>query len=413
MRGSFGSTEFYIVTMFAKELTERLTVPKDVEGWTDLTLEERYQREINYRRVRDQIAPYLVHDESRFFGAFIVTMLNSEQVEFEPMSRIYKDRVPSLYRSAADAFGFLTVQGNEVLIPLDGQHRLAALKFAITGKDEKQQPIPDLDSKADVAHDVCTVILVKDHDVDSRTIFNKVNRYAKATSKAENLITADDDIVAVVVRDTVVGADNIIPESLVNVKSNTLTSRSTEFTTLATLYESTKYVLEDTHGKINTQRLPDKVTQGIMRTEAREFWETVCSSVKLFSEALHDPSEQGDVRRQQLRDDYLLGKPVAQWALIQALVQLCDEDTETGIRVSLSEACDRANRLSWRTDDTRWQQVLMNGERMLFGKSAVNFASRVIAYWLGQELSNEALNGLREAFVNQGGIGQLAEPIIE
>ena len=102
MQGKFGATEFYIVTMPAKELTERLTVPKDVEGWTDLSLEERYQREINYRRVKDQIAPYLIREESRFFGAFIVTMLNSEQVEFEPMARIYKEKVPTLYRSAAE-----------------------------------------------------------------------------------------------------------------------------------------------------------------------------------------------------------------------------------------------------------------------------------------------------------------------
>ena len=39
MRGKFGSTEYYIVTMAAKELTERLTVPKDIEGWSDLSLE--------------------------------------------------------------------------------------------------------------------------------------------------------------------------------------------------------------------------------------------------------------------------------------------------------------------------------------------------------------------------------------
>jgi DNA sulfur modification protein DndB len=398
--------------MPAKELTERLTVPRDVEGWTDLSLEERYQREINYRRVKDQIAPYLVNEESRFFGAFIVTMLNSEQVEFEPMARIYKEKVPTLYRSAADAFGFLTIQGSEVLVPLDGQHRLAALEFAITGKDEKQQPISDIEASAKVASDICTVMLIKDHEVDSRTIFNKVNRYAKATSKAENLITADDDIVAVIVRSALVGMDNIIPEPLVNVKSNTLSTKAGEFTTLATLYESTKYVLENTHGRINTQRLPDKSVQGLMRSEATEFWETVCSSISLFDVALRDPSETGNEKRQQIRADYLLGKPFAQWALVQALVQLCNEDAETGARMSLSEACNRANQLTWRVDDRRWQQVLMNGDRVLFGKSAVNFAARVIAYWLGQPLNDAAVADLRSTYENQGGTRPLAEPIL-
>lgn len=412
MRGQFGSTEYFIVTMNAKDLTEKLVVPKDMDKWDDLSLEERYQRDINYRRVKRQIAPYLVEDEARFFGAFIVTMINGEQTEFEPVSQIYKDKVPGLYRSAAAAFGFLTFSGGEMLVPLDGQHRLAALKFAITGKDEKQQPIPDLQALAEVAEDVCTVILIRHDAVKARKIFNKVNRYAKSTSKAENLITADDDIIAVIVRESILGTDNVIPDILVNAKSNTLTVRAAEFTTLSTLYEATKYLLEDTHNKINTETLPDKSTQGIMRSEAKEFWEKACSQIDLFSDALHDPSTHGDEKRRQIRRDYLLGKPVAQWAVAQALVQLCSENLDNGSRISLSEACNRVNELNWRVDEPRWQQVLMNGDRVLAGKTAVNFAARVIAYWLGQELNDSEIASLGERYLSQGGTQQLADPIL-
>ena len=31
MQGKFGSTDFWIVTMPAKELTERLTIPKEID----------------------------------------------------------------------------------------------------------------------------------------------------------------------------------------------------------------------------------------------------------------------------------------------------------------------------------------------------------------------------------------------
>ena len=412
MRGKFGSTEYYIVTMSAKDVTEKLVVPTEMEGWSDLSLEERYQREINYRRVKRQIAPYLVEDEARFFGALIVTMLNSAQTEFEPITQIYKDKVPGLYRSAANAFGFLTFNGSEVLVPLDGQHRLAALKFAITGKDEKQQPIPDMPALADVAEDVCTLMLIRHDEVKARKIFNKVNRYAKSTTKAENLITADDDIISVIVRGSIVGSDNAIPDVLVNARSNTLTVKASEFTTLSTLYESTKCLLESTHGKINTEALPDKATQGTMRQEAIQSWETICAKIKLFSDAMHDPSTNGDDRRRQIRADYLLGKPVAQWALVQALVLLSSEDVETGARISMTEACERANQLDWRAAEPRWQQVLMNGDRVLAGKSAVNFASRVIAYWLGQSLSAQAITDLKDRYNSQGGLGELADPIL-
>lgn len=412
MRGKFGSTDYWIVTMPAKELTERLVIPQEIEGWSDLSLEERYQREINYGRVKRQIAPYLVQDDDRFFGAFIVTMLHSEETEFEPMTKIFGDKVPNLYKSAGAAFGFLTLEGNEVLVPLDGQHRLAALEFAMAGKDEKQQVIRNLEPRLDIAEDICTVILIKHDESKSRKIFNKVNRYAKKTSKAENLITADDDVIAVIVRESVVGVNNIIPDILVNARSNTLTVRASEFTTLSTLYEGTKYLLEDTHGRINTETLPDKATQGLMRKEATEFWETLCSRVDHFSNALLDPTDQGDARRREIRADYLLGKPVAQWALVQAIVQLREEDSETGNRMSLKEACQLVNQLDWSIAEPRWQQVLMNGEKVVSGKSAVNFASQVIAYWLGQKLDSEAVSGLRVRYESQGGTRPLADPIL-
>ena len=47
------------------------------------------------------------------------------------------------------------------MIPLDGQHRLAALGFAISGKDEKKNDIAGLTPKSSVASDTCTVILIR------------------------------------------------------------------------------------------------------------------------------------------------------------------------------------------------------------------------------------------------------------
>ena len=199
--------------MAAKELTERLTIPKKIEGWDDLSIEERYQRDINYNRVRKQIAPYLATDDDRFFGAFIVSMINANGVEFEPLDELLA-KVPRMYKKAGSSFGFLHLEGNELLVPLDGQHRLAALEFAITGKDEKQREIDTFEAKVEVASDDCTVILIRHDAVKSRKIFNKVNRYAKRTTKAENLVTADDDVIATIVREDV--ADSIIPARLVH-----------------------------------------------------------------------------------------------------------------------------------------------------------------------------------------------------
>ena len=42
-------------------------------------------KQINYKRVATQIAPYIVHDEERFIGAFIVEVRNDDKIEFESL----------------------------------------------------------------------------------------------------------------------------------------------------------------------------------------------------------------------------------------------------------------------------------------------------------------------------------------
>lgn len=410
MKGKFGSTEYYVLTMPALELTKQLVIPEKIEGWDELSLEERYQREINFNRVKRQIAPYLVSDPDRFFGAFIVMMYKGE-IEFEPINNIYKGNVPKLYSNAAGAFGFLNFEGDEILVPLDGQHRLAALEFAITGKDQNQQSIKDVDPSPSVASDMCTVILVGNDTEKSRKIFNKVNRYAKSTSKADNLITADDDIVAVIVREDLIGEEHCFPSDVVNAKSNTLNQSAREFTTLSTLYEATKSVLENTHGKIRTDRLPAVDVQRLMRAEAKDYWETIVSEIEPIAHLVSDQTENGDNHRREFRRDYVLGKPIAQWALVEAILKLCDEDSITGLRLSLSEACQRVNQLDWRVENERWQNVLMNGQKVMAGKATVNFAAIIIAYWLGKRLDSETLENIQIRHRASGAGVELSPPV--
>ena len=59
MRGKFGSTEFFILTMKASDVARRLTIPKEMPDWGQLGLEDIYQRQINYTGVKKFIAPYL------------------------------------------------------------------------------------------------------------------------------------------------------------------------------------------------------------------------------------------------------------------------------------------------------------------------------------------------------------------
>ena len=246
IQGKFGSTDYWVTTMKARELASSLTIPKDVSGWEEMSIEEKYQRDIGISRVKKFIAPYLANDPDRFFGSLIVTVINDEGMSFESVTDVAN--LSQLYSTSAAGMGFLTLSGGEVLVPLDGQHRLKAIQFAITGKDDTGKDIPNIDSNSDLANEDVTVIFIRHDPQKSRKIFNKVNRYAKPTSKSQNLITDDDDIIAVITREI---ANDIIGSRLVNFSSNTLPANALEFTTLSTLYAITKYILEASGHKID------------------------------------------------------------------------------------------------------------------------------------------------------------------
>ena len=162
MRGQMGSTEYYLVTMKASEFVRTVTIPKEMEGWESLSADEKFQRDINYTRVKKFIAPYLAQDPDRFFGSFIVTVKNHESMIFSSLNdmKILKDN-PMLPKSFGEDLGVLILD-EQVLIPLDGQHRLAALKMAISGNDNNDREIPGIVPNSAIGSDYVSVILVRD-----------------------------------------------------------------------------------------------------------------------------------------------------------------------------------------------------------------------------------------------------------
>lgn len=65
MKGRFGNTDYYVLSMKAQELVNRVKLPTKLKEWDDLSIEELYHRDISYSRVRTQIAPYLSRAMSR------------------------------------------------------------------------------------------------------------------------------------------------------------------------------------------------------------------------------------------------------------------------------------------------------------------------------------------------------------
>ena len=398
MRGRFGSTEYFLLTMRSAELTAKLTIPKEMKGWDDLSPEERFQRQVNYKRVKDYIAPYLANDPDRFIGAFIVTVKNHENMDFQSFDEA-GIRIPAMLgTSFASDIGILTLNGEELLIPLDGQHRLAALQFAISGKDERGKDIENIAGNDELAKDVCSVILIRDDVEKSRKIFNKVNRYAKPTSKADNLITGDDDVCAVISRNLIV--TEIIGSRIVKSGSgNTLPARAHEFTTLSTVYEISKRYIEvvvnENGPKLNTQTLPPPATVNLYHQELERFWRGFLQ-INSYETSIFDREESGDNIRREIREASLICKPIIMRALAEAFFRL-QNVSEGSSRPSIDDFVQRVNDVDWAPDNSQWMNILVQpGDKVITGPAAMNLAAQYIAYMLGEHLEPYALDVLTE-----------------
>lgn len=183
MKGKFGSTEYFMLTMKARDVAKRLVILNKMPGWEDLGIEERFHMKIDYNRVKKQIAPYLSNDPDRFFGALIVSVFNPEGMAFEPASAM-SSGLPKLYQTVAESIGFLTMTGGELLVPLDGQHRLVALQAALSDNDEKQKTTSEIAPTPELAKDDVVLIMIRHDAQKSRRIFNKVKKRARRASRS-------------------------------------------------------------------------------------------------------------------------------------------------------------------------------------------------------------------------------------
>ena len=403
MKARLGDTDYYVLSMKAQELVSRVKIPKEMKEWHDASVEERYQRDINYNRVKKQIAPYLANDDSRFFGAIIVAADHfDDNVEFEPLNAVLAKGLPIRYRTEAENLGFLNFRGGELLVPLDGQHRLKAIEFALTGKDEKSNNIPNVSPCADLAREDVTVILVPYDVKKARKIFTKVNSYAKKTTTGQNIVTDDDDVVAVLSREI---ANDLIGGRLVKYTSNTLGPGDAEFTTLGIVYNCNEAIITNTFptGRLDKTQLPSKEQEQLYRGKVKDVWETVLEGVQVFGDAIHDKEPSGDKGRCEIRRRNLLGKPVAQECVVKAFVRLTGAPTN----MAAVDACERLNRLPWGISEENvqrvWQRVLwsggVDGGRIITKNRRLS--TRLIAYLAGERITDAARNELLEDYRGQ------------
>lgn len=404
MKGRMGNTDYYLISLKASELVNLVKEPKNMPGWDDEKIEEIYQRKINYARVRNQIAPYLANSkDSRFFGSLIVAAFNfDETVKFTPLTQISAVNASKLRpdeEEAGSKIGMLTLHGGIMMAPLDGQHRLKALEFAMLGKDQRGNDIAGIDVDPELAAEDISVILVPYDPEKARRIFTRVNKYARRPSASETHVTDDEDLFAVLARRVA----NDIGGRLVKYTHPTLTAKDGEFTTLAILYACCKHIVDQSlPANVRTKAKAPHFGNDVLNAcehAVLTVWGRLLSKIEVFADATADRSDQGDAGRREIRSKNLLGKPVPQECLVLAYLAL----TEGATKMPWKDACASLNAIPWEITEENvagiWQGALWSGgtDGKIITKNRL-ISSRLIAHMAGEDLSGDQEKQLLEDY---------------
>jgi DNA sulfur modification protein DndB len=350
--------------MTAGELVTRVRTAEEVlTDWDNLSIEDRIQRNINKKRLQEEIVPYLAGHPDRFFGSVIILL--DGDVEFESLEKFQNAK--GIYALQTEKLGFLTIS-NGNWIALDGQHRLVALRELITGNYQGSQ-LPG------IMDDDIAVIFVKQETTEkTRRLFNKVNRYARATSRSDNLVLSEDDGYAIISRKLFMNEDGPLHvrkergEDFVNWRNSTLSGRSLQFTTISALSLIVRDICE-AHGIM----IDEKTLGGVAPNEADldrayalavQWIEAAFTAFPILEEVRNNPALLPDYRATN-RSHSLLLKPAGQIALFRA-ARIARE--EMGTSFSIEQFMRATTSVDWSVESAIWENILVQGRSRILAK---------------------------------------------
>ena len=191
LRAVMGERVYFVAALSLGEVAARISFAREVH--TSEALNDLIQRRLNLGRA-EQIAKYLSDEKQRFFNAIVVGVYagNPTWQDFGDIQPENPDDDLAIPSYASDTFGFLRFSGREKLFAIDGQHRLAGIRKAVSDNaelcDERMAVIF-------IAHEAGDAGLQK-----TRRLFTVLNKTAKPVLKGDIIALDEDDMMAIVTR---------------------------------------------------------------------------------------------------------------------------------------------------------------------------------------------------------------------
>ncbi|MDW3206066.1 MAG: DNA sulfur modification protein DndB [Alphaproteobacteria bacterium] len=273
LRGVMGCWVYYSCLMNLKELAQRVRYAEEVHN--NKHLSDMIQRQLTRGRSA-LIAAYLDSQEERFFNSLVVATYGGQpnwHALTDIKSKDSEEELSNLQDETIASVGFLTLQGDENLFALDGQHRLAGIKKAI--KDGLDQDPFDEVSVIFVAHEKTKKGLER-----TRRLFTTLNKTARPVSKGDIIALDEDDVMAISVRRLIEQTKLFHGSKVAFVASNNMPASNTvAMTTIGNLYDvltivftNAKTELKKTKADLQRSRPNDEALEAYFSL-AKEYFE--------------------------------------------------------------------------------------------------------------------------------------------
>ena len=355
IRGILGDIVYYTSSFTFKQIAERVK-KIDQELHTSTSLKDQLQRSLtkNYESITD----YILSQKEHFFNALVLAVYDGDPVWNEIEVGFKGEDYYNM--------GFLRLNGEEKIFPVDGQHRVEGIKDAI-------KKCPELEDET------IAVILIGHHKdkegmEKTRRIFSTLNRYAKPVSTGDIIALDEDDTVAIVTRNMLESFPLFMNENISDEKkTKAIVEKDTKsFTSLIKLYETNKVVYKYyTSFRDNTKRIHssteiDKFLKFRPKQEdiddfekyLTEFWELFINSFEGMKEYVASTEKDAAAKyRNRENGGLLYFRPAALPQLVTAILETCFRS-----KVTLSDSMSAYSQLEMCISKAPWVKVLWDAE---------------------------------------------------
>ncbi|KPF61717.1 DNA sulfur modification protein DndB [beta proteobacterium AAP51] len=365
------------------------------------------QRGLSHRT--QAIKDYLMKSEHRFLGALLVAAWGGAP-QYMSVSMDDPDGVLS---GIDKQFGVLTFDGTQQYFALDGQHRLKAIKEALKSNPEIGQ------------EDIC-VIMVSHYDTEegkvrTRRLFTNINRNAKATTGAENIVLDEDDGPAIVTRRLITEHPFFSAQGVIKVftrqgeegelklaSGNVSQSEKRAFTTIANLYDmvrSLSFGLDPAMQKRDA-RPSDEVLESAYVTIGQRL-DDLLKATGNIRESLLAGTSAKDIRfpKNNEAGGHAFMRPVIQKAVARAAAQIAEQDV-----LPWNAVMERLSKLPWQIGQAPWTAVFnTSNNKMVTAKENVTLLDDLVYAHVAAPSKQFIINARKEYKQVRGSVYPVSE----